>query len=404
MKVMLAKNIGMAVHTMRANRGRSLLTMLGVIIAVASVTSVVSIGDGIKAALTTQANQYSKDVITVQPGRLSTATGPLAALTSGAITTPLTHKDAVAIGNVSHVSSSVPLMTVGTSAQGDYSFRGAVFAVSTDLPKVVNQELEYGAFFTDRDNNSLAVLGATAADKLFDQRVPLGRSFTINGQQFIVSGVLSPFASTPLTSTSNFNNAIFVSEDMASQLAPNGAPIYEILAKVDADKNLQQADKHIESTVAKRHHGQHDFTVLTPTELADQTTRTFELLAKLILAAAIITLIVSGIGIMNVMLVSITERVHEIGIRKAVGATNYQILGQFITEAAVLCVAGSIIGALVALVVVGFLKVFTSLTPAYDWRVAALSFLAACLFGIIFGTLPAIKAARKDPIAALRNE
>jgi putative ABC transport system permease protein len=122
------------------------------------------------------------------------------------------------------------------------------------------------------------------------------------------------------------------------------------------------------------------------------------------MAAALITLLVSGIGIMNVMLVSITERMHEIGIRKAVGATNRQILGQFMTEAAVLSIIGSLIGAVVAFAFVWFLRIFTSLSPIYDYRAAGLTCLAACVFGILFGSIPALRAARKDPIDALRSE
>lgn len=405
MALMAAKNISMALTTMRSSRGRSFFTMFGVIIAVAAITTVVSVGNGIKTSVTQQANQYSKNVITVRPSKLGEQSGPLAALSASNITGTLTDNDAKAIAKVPHVSTTVPLVTVGSGAEGDSKYNAPVFAVSSDLPTVVNQELAFGAFFTSKDNgNNLAVLGSTAADKMFDQRVPLGRSFTIHGQQFIVAGVLSKFASTPFSGDANFNDAIFVPSGSAKSLAPNGANTYEILAKVDSSNHVDGADKQITSSLSKLHRGQQDFSVLSPTEVPAETASTFDLLSDLIVVAAIITLIVSGIGIMNVMLVSVTERVHEIGIRKAIGATNRQILMQFMTESVTLSLIGSLLGALLALVSCLFIHWFTTLTPQYDWAVAGLSCVAASIFGAIFGTLPALKAARKDPIAALRSE
>jgi ABC-type antimicrobial peptide transport system permease subunit len=405
MTFMATKNIAMALNTMRSSRGRSFLTMLGVIIAVMAVTTMVSIGNGIRSAVIEQTNQYSKNVLTIRPATLGGNGTSLASLSQANPTSALTSADVDAIDKVPTVSTSVPLTIIAGAATGDKSFSGIVFAVSSDLSTVVNQELAYGAYFTSRDeNNHLAVLGATAADKMFDQRVPLGRSFTIRGQQFIVGGVLSKFAATPFSGNTNFNDAVFVSESTIPELSPSGAPIYEVLAKVQDGKSLAVADGAIDKTLAKKHGGQHDFAVLTPAELAQVTTSGFDLLSQLVVTAAIITLLVSGIGIMNVMLVSITERIHEIGIRKAVGATNRQILNQFVTEAATLCVIGSIIGAAFAFLACLFLRIFTSLTPIYDWRAAAVACAVSCGFGVIFGALPALKAARKDPISALRNE
>lgn len=400
MTIMLAKNIAMAWQTIRSSRGRSLLTMLGVVIAVAAVTSVISIGRGIQQAVVHQANQYSKNVITVRPARVGSG---LAGLDT-TVLTALTSHDADAINKLPQVSHVVSLQTVASSAQADASFHGPVFAANDELSNVLNQQLAYGAFYTSTEStNSIAVLGSDAASKLFSQRIPLGRSFTINGQQFIVGGVLDPYNTTPLAGGTNFNDAIFVPDASASQLAPNGAPIYEILAKIDNADHVQSADRAIQRVVAKAHHSGQAVQVLTPAELANQNADLFKLLASLVLAAAVITLLVSGVGIMNVMLVSVTERMHEIGIRKAVGATNRQILNQFVTEAAVLCVLGSVTGAVVSFVGLWLLGVFGGLTAAYDWLAAGLSCLAACVFGILFGMVPAVKAARKDPIAALRS-
>lgn len=402
---MIVRDVSMAIQTMRASRARSVLTMLGVIIAVAAVTSVVSIGNGIKTSLARQANQYSENVISVRPAQLSGSEGPLSSVTSASAVAALTQKDADAIYDLTYVESSVPLSIVGTSAKADGEFKGVVFAANSDLPTVLSPDLDVGSFYTPKDSSSnVAVLGANAADALFDQNVPLGRSFSVRGQQFIVSGVLSEFPTTPFSNDANFNNAIFVSDSAKQALAPGGAPVYEILVKIADKQYLSEAERDITNTLAKIHGSKEDFEVLTPEKMATESTATFDLITDLTLAAAIITLLVSGVGIMNVMLVSVTERTHEIGIRKALGATNRQILGQFVTEAATLCVAGSIIGAIIAFLGVLLLGLFTNLTPQYDWQIAGISCVAACLFGVFFGTLPAFKAARKDPITALRSE
>jgi putative ABC transport system permease protein len=252
MSFMFTKNIALAINAMRTSRGRSFLTMLGVIIAVAAVTTVVSIGHGVRQAVTKQADQYSQNVITVRPAQIGAASGGLGAIAGGGTAASLSSRDVSAITKVRQVDTVVPLSIVGSSAQGDGRFNGVVFAVSSDLPQVLRQELAYGAFFTSRESsNSVAVLGANAAAKLFDQRVPLGRSFTIRGQQFIVAGVLTKFASTPFASGVNFNDAIFVPTSASKTLTPGGAPIYEVLAIVESKHDVPAADDGITRAVAK---------------------------------------------------------------------------------------------------------------------------------------------------------
>lgn len=401
---MFKRNLAMALATLRARRGRSLLTILGVVIAVAAVTMVISIGRGIQSSIATQASKYSGNVVTVRPAQIGEQTG-LAGLSSSTARAAITSKDVENIEKIPSVKSAVPLTVIGSEARGDKSFDGVVFAVSTDLPEVLNQQLAYGAYFTSKEeNNNLAVLGSNAADKLFDQKVPLGRGFTIRGQQYIVSGVLENFASTPFASNSNFNSAIFVSAASVKEEIIKDAPIYELLARVNDEQNMDKADAVITKALAKEHGSRDDFKVLSPDELGGEDTALFGLLTKFIVAAALITLLVSGVGIMNVMLVSVTERVHEIGVRKAVGATNKQILAQFITEAVTLSISGSLLGVIVAFSGIWLIDVFSNLSPVYDWKAALLACAAACGFGVLFGSLPAIKAARKDPITALRSE
>src|SRR5690606_34693345 len=161
--------------------------------------------------------------------------------------------------------------------------------------------------------------------------------------------------------------------------------------------------ERINQNLAKLRGGAHDFTVLRQEETVQATSGVVRNLTALVAVIGAVTLVVGGVGIMNVMLVSVTERTHEIGVRKAVGATNRQIMQQFMVESMLLCTIGSVIGCLIALAAGILLYLFTDLTPVISWPVVVVAILAALVSGILFGVLPALKAARKDPIEALRN-
>lgn len=407
MKLMSKGHFRTARAIMRANRWRSFLTMLGVIVGVFAVVLVVGIGEGIKQQVGYQINHYSKNVITVRPGQLNGQNdSSFNSLAGFSVPGSLNSKDVSQVAKARDVTTSVPLTAVAGPVTGDATFRNdLVIGTTADLPKVISQPLAYGVFFTADDyGNNVAVLGATAAEKMFDQDVPLGRSFTFRGQQFVVRGVLSSFAATPFADDANFNNAIFIPEDVAASLTNNTAPLYEILAKVNSEQNLPVAARSITNALRQSHGDQKDFSVLQPAQELTSTTSVLTLLTELIAGAAAISLLVGGIGIMNVMLVSVTERMHEIGIRKAVGATNRQILSQFVIEATALSVIGCVIGIILSFVADLVLRLTTSLTPAISWQIVLLAAVVSIVIGVVFGSVPALKAARKDPITALRNE
>ena len=180
--------------------------------------------------------------------------------------------------------------------------------------------------------------------------------------------------------------------------------MYAILAKPDSPGDMKEAIKGITTGLLRTHGGEQDFSVLTPSQELTTSSQAINLLADLITAVAIISMILGGVGIMNVMLVSVTERIHEIGVRKAIGATNQQILDQFMLEALVLSVSGAFFGVIVAVITDWMLDVYSSLRPTLSvWAVVS-STLVSIVVGVIFGVAPAVKAARKDPIDALRRE
>jgi ABC-type antimicrobial peptide transport system permease subunit len=280
-----------------------------------------------------------------------------------------------------------------------------VIGTTPDLPSLLNQSMAYGVFLSDLDEGSnAAVLGQHAADVMFDESVPLGRSFTFHGQTFVVRGIFNQFTNTPLSQQADFNNAIFIPFDVAESLTNNTAPTYAILARPDDANKTDVVATRIKQALDRTHGGQSGFEILTGSQNLGTSETILNLLTKLIAGIAAISLLVGGIGIMNVMLVSVAERTHEIGIRKAVGATNQQILSQFMIESSVLTLSGGLIGIGLSFLIDLILRVFTTLQPDISWQVVVLASGVSLLVGVIFGSIPAVKAARKDPINALRSE
>ncbi len=412
--ILLTKgDIKTAYHTLRRNKARSLLTMLGVIIGVASVVTIVSIGEGVKQQINAQTEHLGKDLITVRPGQLLNQSvsneliGANLFGTEGRIGS-LSSQDINTVSQTAGVASAVPLSLVTgdvTSSQLKKPFNALVIGTNEGLPAMLHQTLAFGSFFnSDQTSVNDVIIGSHVAEAMFSENVPLGQTINILGQQFVVEGIFNDFQPAPLSIDVDFNNAVFIPYAAAEQITNNDSPIYEILARPNSVNDTAQVASKLRINLMAAHGGQHDFTVLEQSQTLAVTDNILNLIVDLIGGIAAIALLVGGIGIMNVMLVSVTERMHEIGIRKAVGATNRQILSQFITEAAVLSVAGGIIGIIVSLIVDILLRIFTDLAPSITWQIVVLAFLVSVSIGLLFGTIPALQAARKDPIEALRNE
>ncbi len=398
------------INSVRSAKFRSFWTMLGVIIGVTSVIMVVAIGEGIKQQISGQIHHMGNDIITVRPAQLHGSTGLNnngANLLSGLnVSGTLSQKDVAVVAGSKGVTASAPLtITTGVVQNEGVTYsKGFVIGTSEDLPSLLNQSVEFGAFLTYNDAGSnVAVIGQKVATDLFNEDVPLGRSFTFHGQKFLVRGVFNKFDATPLSEQADFNNAIFIPNDVAESLSKNTAPTYEILAKASKGQTKAVASS-ITSDLKKSHGGQANFSVLQGNQSLGSSEEILNLLTRLIAGVAAISLLVGGIGIMNVMLVSVAERMHEIGIRKAVGATNGQILSQFMIEATVLSLTGGIVGIILSFVIDLVLRLTTELKPDISWQVVLVATGVSLLVGIIFGSVPALKAARKDPIEALRAE
>jgi putative ABC transport system permease protein len=403
---MRQQNVRHALHTLRNARGRSLLTMFGIIIGVVAVILTLSIGKGVKQQVAGQINQLGKDVIVIRPGQ-----GDTAATTSGAFrglqATSLTEQDVETIRQTAGVERAVPLGVSGGFAEvnGKRLNGGTVIATSDELPDTLDRKIEFGTYFTQGDlNRNVVVVGRGVAEELFEENVPIGRTLTIRGQDYIVRGVFEEFISTPGSVGTDLNLAVFIPYPVA--VAANGGhlPVAQILVQLSDPENQKVDIQTITKNLAQAHGGQQDFTVLDRQQELANNDELISLLTQMVAAIAALSLLVGGIGIVNIMLVSVSERTHEIGIRKAVGATNRQIRNQFLVEATTLSVVGGLIGVLISLVAIFLINVTTDLQPVIPFVEMGLVLLLTWAIGITFGVAPAIKAARKEPIEALRYE
>ena len=406
------RDIKLAIKSMRSTKARSFLTILGIVIGIASVVTVVAIAQGVKVQVSGQIDQLGKDLITVRPGQLIDHTGSgsisgISLFSSFVNSAPLTQNDVQAIKDTPYIKDVVPLSIVSGQVRvtGQASSSTLVIGSTDQLPDVLNQKLAYGEFFNSGNTNqNVAVIGKQVALDLFGEQVPLGRSFELQSQNFIVIGVFNQFDTAPLSMNSNFNNSIFIPDKTAQVITNKSAPIYEILVKPNSPDLVNQAYNDIKSKLLVAHGGVADFTVLRQNESLAVTNSILGLLTDLIAGIAAISLLVGGIGIMNVMLVSVTERTREIGIRKAVGATNRQIMSQFLIEAMVLSIGGGVFGIILSFIVEVAIRGLTNLEPIITWQIVLLASGVSLLVGVVFGSLPAAQAARKDPIESLRFE
>ncbi len=398
-------NFRLAWQSLRAAWARSALTMFGIIIGVMAVVLMVCIGQGVKQQVAGQLGRYGKNVLTVSSGAgsgsgLSTFTG-----LSGASSTLLMQNDLNTVRNTPGVAEAVPLAVASGSMQGDHTVTSPfIVATNAQFPDIINQSFSAGGFFDGEDDSKTVVLGATIAQELFDNNAPLGQGLIWRGQRFLVAGVYNYFNAPPFSVEANFDNAVFVPYSTARQISGDSLAIYEILARSKTVGDAPQVVTAVHSALVASHGGANDVTVARASDGNSAPDQTIHLLTLLVSGAAIIALVVGGVGIMDVMLVSVTERMHEIGIRKAIGATNQQIMRQFVAEAFVLSTFGAFLGVVFSIAGVGLLRAYTTLQAVLVWQIMVIAPLIAIFIGVFFGSMPALKAARKDPIEALRHE
>jgi len=399
-----------ALVALRLNVMRSVLTTLGIIIGVASVIVMSGIGSGASKQIEDQISSLGTNQLTIFPGSANVG-GRRGGFGSAP---PLTEKDlrAVRDGVTGVMAASGELNGNASVVVGNANWTTQVQGVGAEIEQVREWQVRRGRFFDAREASSgskLAVLGATVARELFGGADPLGSTIRINNSPFQVVGVL---AEKGQAGGRDQDDVIMVPISTArSRLVGRmGAPdqIGALLVKVDPRYNLPEVQADIERVLRERRRigpdKDNNFIIRNFAEFLQTRNAAAQTLGLLLAATAAISLVVGGIGIMNIMLVSVTERTREIGLRMAIGARGADILGQFLTEAVLLCLVGGIIGLALGS---GVAAIIASLLgwPVYiSPLVVLLAIAASASVGIIFGFVPARRASRLNPIEALRYE
>lgn len=412
--MLFSENLKIALRALRANKMRSLLTILGIVIGVATVVALLSIGKGATADITSQIQSTGSNLLTVSPGRQQMGA---ARLGGSQQSSHLYYADYQLIER----SLSENIHAIAPMYQSSYlvkygteSFNINVRGITPEYKETNSYNLVQGRFITEGDNKSqslVAVLGSQAAEDLFGGLTPLGKTISINGVKFEVIGVLESKGS----GLGSSDDAILIALEAGYNKLFGETATYNdrkivnsISISVTTTEAMDTISAQIEFLLRRAHKletsEESDFNILSQADLLSTLTSVTQILTTFLGAIAGISLLVGGIGIMNIMLVSVTERTKEIGLRKAVGATKNQILTQFLIETVTLSLLGGIVGILLGVGIATFFSATGLIASVITADSVLLAFFFALLIGVFFGIYPAFRAANLHPMVALRYE
>lgn len=406
MALLLNTHFHLAVDSLRQNRGRTFLSALGIAIGVASIVLILSLTGGINRLISTNSNKEYANLILVRPSTTkSVADNIIDELTSNNqyVKSNLTLEDVDTISKIKEVSAVSPLAISNTAITvNDRVHQGvSIVATNADLEKILGLHIKNGQFLDYSLRQNVAVIGYDIATQMFGGTEAITKTFSYNGQQFMVIGVLDKVEDPINFNGVDLDNSILINIKYASTFE-SSIQIQQINVRTNTTDDVAKAVNSIKTNLPKEKNGDQSFELITGETNLHPAGSLLSIISGMLTLVASISLIVGGVGIMNIMLVSVSERTREIGIRKAVGASASNILLQFLFESVILSVLGALMGFILGYIFAFLISLITPFSPHISWEILGITGTVSIVVGVIFGIYPAIKAASKDPITSLK--
>ncbi len=407
MRLLFSDHYRTARQSLDRSRMRTFLTMIGVAIGVASITAILALSGGVNKVINRQVADLGGQVAVVRP---LTGEATLADLSNpnpsnAYSTSPLAERDVTSVLALPDTETAAPLMTISGSVRTNVKTPSdsTVVATTPAFLEITNLQIADGQFIDSVTKKNTAVLGTQLSIDLFGTEQSIGSNFLIRGQSFTVIGVLKRENRPINYNNVDFDYAAIISLESGKLFNGGVAQIQQINAKARPGTDMVEYGRQVDQTLVRNHDGQKDTDVFTGREIAKPTSELFRFVSVVMAVIASISLIVGGIGIMNIMLVGVSERTREIGLRKAVGASGGTIVSQFIIEALIISILGGVLGFLGGYFIAFVVSLFIPYDPIFSWAIVGWAAALSVGVGVVFGLYPAIRAARKDPIESLRR-
>jgi putative ABC transport system permease protein len=410
------ENIKIAFQSLILNKLRFFLTILGIIIGVSAVIAVMAVGTGAQSSIVSNIRDAGTNIITISPGREGSSGGGGRPAQFGnseeeTVAGELTYEDYQVLKKQAALFNDfAPLLTKQSRiSYGGYSSSISITASTENILDIYNYGISKGEMFTDNDvanAANVAVIGSQIAEDFFGRINPVGETIKIESRNFEIIGVLESLGAGLMGM--NQDEVIYIPITTAQSKLYGGDTLSTIIGEVESEDKINSAMEEVEDIMMLQHEilpdAPKDFTINSATQMVEMINEVTNTFVVTLAAIAAISLLVGGIGIMNIMLVSVTERTREIGIRKAIGAKNKDILVQFLTESIVLSITGGIMGVLFALLIVKVIELTGLMTAIVTASPVIMSLTFSIMIGLLFGIMPAMRAAKLNPIQSLRHE
>ncbi len=410
-RVFFFTNVSIAFEALKRSRTRTYLTMLGIIIGTAAVSYVLTLGHSFQSAAIKQVASLENNIVVVRPGNEQKGILSEQSILSYSPLTPyatttITEKDYRTLKNDKNIRHIAPLMLINGNVRADKktSETARILATTPSFADTLELKIREGQFLDESISRDTVVIGKQLAIDLYGTDAALGSRLYIRGQPHTVIGILKTHEATVGVNGVDLNYAAIIPLDGGKSFNQGIAQIQQLNIVPRANISQKSFMRKVENTLATSHNGERDVTVMDGKEAVALSRQFYDFATMLTTIIASISLLVGGVGIMNIMLVGVAERTREIGVRKSLGASNYHIMWQFLIEAMIMSISGGVIGVIIGVVLATATCLFFQIIPSLSILTIVISLLMSIGVGLLFGSMPAYKAARKDPIDALRHQ